>query len=213
MDRYFGLASLMVTLSAGSINSLAIAPSDTNYIYAASYGDIIKTTDGGNTWSDITGSLPVAQSALTWIAVSSYNPQIKIWVTFSGYQDTLKVFASKDGGNTWTNYSGTLPNIPVDCITYEAGSKDGLYIGTDFGVFLRDSTMNDWTTYNTDLPVDVIVNDIEVLPTISKIRAATYGRGIWETNVYDISTGIATTNSTEDNINVFPNPSTGLITA
>jgi photosystem II stability/assembly factor-like uncharacterized protein len=191
------------------INSLVIAPSDTNYIYAASYGNIISTIDNGNTWTDITGSLPISQSAISGITVSSYDPK-KIWVTFSDYQDTLKVFASKDGGNTWTNYSGTLPNIPVDCITYQPNSKDVLYIGTDFGVFLRDSTMSDWTSYNTGLP-NVIVNQLEIVPSDSQLRAATYGRGMWETGLYNWVSGTATIN-TEDNINIFPNPSNGLYT-
>ncbi len=209
-NSWTDISGSKISLSGGFINALVIAPSDTNYIYAATYSDIMRTTDDGNTWTDITGSLPVFQSAIIGIAVSSYDPQ-KIWVTFSGYQDTIKVFASNDGGATWTNYSGTLPNIPVDCITYQPNSKDVLYIGTDFGVFLRDSTMSDWTAYNNGLP-NVTVNQLEIVPSDSQLRAATYGRGMWKTGLYDWTAGISTINAAGNNITVFPNPSSGLFT-
>jgi len=202
-----GLSSLNNT--GDEITSMAISVTDTNYIYAGFYGDLISTTDGGNTWTDITGTLPVNQNALTWIAVSSYDPQ-KIWVTFSGYTDGSKIFESKDGGNTWINYSGSLPNIPANCVAYQPKSKDVLYVGTDLGVFVRDSTMSDWELYNTGLP-NVIINQLEVVPLAGQLRAATYGRGIWETGLYDWTSGIAPVSS-EDDISVYPNPSNGLFT-
>ena len=70
-------------------------------------------------------------------------------------------FSSVDGGSTWSNVSGTLPNIPVNCIVYQNGSNDALYIGTDFGVYYRDATLTDWVPHGNDLP-NVIVSDMEI---------------------------------------------------
>lgn len=171
----------------GAIYSLEVSLSAPNTLYAATFGNIIHTTNG-TTWNDITGTLPVNQAAITGIAISSNDPN-EAWVTFSGYASGQKVFKTSNGGSSWTNVSGTLPNIPVNCIEYQDNTNDIVYIGTDFGVFWKDSTMNDWLPYNTNLP-NVIIDELEIYYPTSKLRAATYGRGLWETDL-QVSTLLA----------------------
>ncbi|MEP7128451.1 MAG: T9SS type A sorting domain-containing protein, partial [Chitinophagales bacterium] len=83
-----------------------------------------------------------------------------------------------------------LPNIPVSCIAYQRNANDMLYAGTDFGVFYRNNNMSDWEPFNDGLP-NVIVTQLDVLYSFNKLRAATYGRGIWET---DLAVSAVTTN-------------------
>ena len=106
----------------------------------------------------------------------------KVWMTCSGYDEGEKVFSSIDGGSTWTNISGSLPNVPVKCITYQPGSSDVLYIGTPVGVFYRSSTMSDWSYFGNGLP-NVPIDDLQV-HNDGHLYAGTYGRGIWRTEVF-----------------------------
>lgn len=161
--------------------SLKLCESNPNYIYTASVSHIYKTTNHGVSWTEITAGLPVSSAAITMIAVKDINPD-EVWVTFSGYSSGNKVYYTNNGGVTWINVSGTLPNIPVNCIVYQNNSNDIVYAGTDFGVFYTDNTLNDWVAYNTGLP-NVIVDELEIQYTISKLRAATYGRGVWESDL------------------------------
>lgn len=163
---------------SGTLIALAVSQSDPDVLYTASLDQIFTTTNGGNSWTDITAGLPVADAAITYIAISNSNPQ-QVWVTFSGYTTAEKVYESADGGQSWNNFSGTLPNIPVNCIVYQNLSADALYIGTDFGVFYRDLSLNDWVPYSTGLP-NVVVDELEIQYPAGKIRAATFGRGLWE---------------------------------
>ncbi|MEO8085187.1 MAG: T9SS type A sorting domain-containing protein [Bacteroidota bacterium] len=165
----------------GNIYALAMTEANNSVIYAATLDKINRTVNTGASWTNITPGLPVATVGMTYITVSNTD-QNKLWVSFSGYSSGNKVFYSSDGGNSWTNYSGTLPNIPVNCITYQKNSQDAVYIGTDFGIFYRDATMSDWIPYNTGLP-NVIVYELEINYSIQKIRAATYGRSIWESDL------------------------------
>ncbi|MFM6926634.1 MAG: T9SS type A sorting domain-containing protein, partial [Ferruginibacter sp.] len=180
-----GLQGSYVNISAAwldAIYALDISKSDTNYVYAASRDSMIRSVNGGATWSYITAGLPVASAAITDIIVSSSDRR-KIYVTFSGYSANNKVFMSLDSGANWINYSGaSLPNVPVNCITYVAGSNDEVYIGTDFGVFYRNAALSDWVSYNTGLP-NVVVNDLEIFYPTRKLRAGTYGRGVWEVDL------------------------------
>ncbi|MBN2764134.1 MAG: T9SS type A sorting domain-containing protein [Bacteroidales bacterium] len=170
----------------GKIKSLAIAPGNDQYIYAASNDVIIRSTDGGNTWTNITLGLPT--SAITAIAVSPYNPR-HIWVTFSSYTANAKAFYSGNGGDDWENYSTGLPNVPVNCLVYQKNSHGALYAGTDIGVYYRDEQLSQWTDYSGNLP-NVIVNDLEIDYASSLLKAATYGRGIWQTSLNPVNQDI-----------------------
>lgn len=162
------------------LRNLAISPSDGyTHFYAGTYSQIFATTNSGANWTDVTAGLP--NSAMSSITVHPTNP-LKVWVTFSGIQIGEKVYMTENGGTTWTNISGNLPNIPVNCLVYQNGSADGIYIGTDAGVYYTDSLLAGWQYYSTGLP-NVIVNDLEINYTIGKIRAGTYGRGLWESPI------------------------------
>jgi hypothetical protein len=78
----------------------------------------------------------------------------------------------------------------------------------DVGVYYRDNTMNDWAPFMTNLP-NVEVSEFEFYLPSNKIRAATYGRGIWESVIPPVTGN----NSGNDNIPVsfalfqnYPNP-------
>ncbi|MFH1320502.1 MAG: T9SS type A sorting domain-containing protein [Bacteroidota bacterium] len=163
-----------------SLRSLAVAPSNPGYLYAATYDTLYKTTDGGASWTFINDGLP--SNAITYIAVNPTDPE-NIWVTLSGFSNGEKVYRTDDAGASWTNISGNLPNLPVNCIVYKEGSDDGIYVGTDVGIYYKDNTLTNWQPFMNNLP-NVIVNELEIHYGSGKIRAATYGRGIWESDLY-----------------------------
>jgi hypothetical protein len=165
---------------SGSINALAVAPSNNNYIYASKGGQLWRSTDGTNFTS--VGGMP--GNYITYIAVHPTNPNT-VWLTFSGYDNGVKVYQSTNGGTNWTNISGALPNIPANCITYQVGSNDGVYVGTDAGVYYRDNTIGTWTPYMNGLP-NVVVSELEIHYATGTIRAATYGRGLWSAPLYTL---------------------------
>lgn len=164
-------------ITSGKILSLAYAPSNTNTIYAASAYEIFRTTDGGANW-DLVATFT---TKITYIAVDPVNSQ-RLWTTQSGYVDGDKVWYSANGGDNWTNVSGTLPNLPVNCIVYENGTNDRLYVGTDVGVYYKDNSMSDWELFNNGLP-NVVVNELEISYNDNKLWAATFGRGLWQTEL------------------------------
>lgn len=189
------------------IEYLTVAPSNSNYIYVANDEYLYYTHDGGTTWQNSTSGLPSGGfNGIVFITVSNTNPN-KVWLTYNGYDAGNKVFASIDGGATWTNYTGTLPNIPCNTIVYQPNSAtDELYVGTDFGVYYRNNNMSDWTPFQTNLP-NVIISELEIVTNLNTIRAATYGRGVWESPLNNpIDVGIIEADGIKNNISIYPNP-------
>lgn len=159
------------------IYCMAISPSNPQIMYISVYGKLYRTFTGGGTWQSI-GDF---KEYITGIAINPTNPD-QMWVTLSGFSPTDKVLYWD--GTKWENISTGLPNIPVNCITYQKNSQNRIYIGTDVGVFTRDDGTKKWDLFNTGMP-NVIVNDLQIHYGSGKLRAATYGRGLWETKVVD----------------------------
>jgi photosystem II stability/assembly factor-like uncharacterized protein len=157
---------------------LKVAQSSPKVIYAGNGKRLYITKDDGATWTEITAGLPVAANYLTYVAINDNDPKIA-YVTFSGYNAGQKVYKTTNSGTTWVNISGSLPNIPANCIAYEKNIKNALYVGTDAGVYYIKDGLADWVPYKTGLP-NVIVDELEIHYGTKKIRAATYGRGLWQ---------------------------------
>jgi photosystem II stability/assembly factor-like uncharacterized protein len=170
----------------GVFRYISIAPGNDRYLYAAGYHTLVKSDDGGSAWTDITGGLP--DKSITGIAVSPDDPN-KLWIVFASYDTNSQVYFSEDGGQSWINYSEGLPALPVNCIVTQKGSHGGLYAGTDIGVYYRDEQLSEWIDYSGNLP-NVVVNDLEIDYTTSMLKAATYGRGIWQAPVVAVDQDI-----------------------
>ena len=199
-----GLGTGSVYFSTGAI-TLAVAPSNPNIIYAGDYSHIIRTIDGGTTWTTVSAGLP--GGAKVGLAVD-YNNPMKVYVTISGYVAGSKVFRTTTGGAPWTNISSGLPNLPANCVAVDSSQPGGLFVGTDMGVYYRDSADTVFTLYNTGLP-NVIVDDLDINYTSYKVKAATYGRGVWECKLKkDPPNSIKEAADVALDIKLFPNPTT-----
>lgn len=134
------------------------------------------------------------------IAIDPANPKT-VYVALGGYSvrwippGTLHdqnqnvgaghVFKSTDAGETFTDISGNLPDVPATSIALRGKQ---LIVGTDVGVFATD--VKGGTTYvplGTGLPV-VPISTLQMHPSdCNQLVAATYGRGIY---TFRFATGI-----------------------
>ncbi|HYJ07338.1 MAG TPA: hypothetical protein VEX43_19570 [Chthoniobacterales bacterium] len=84
----------------------------------ASLPYVLKTSDGGATWTSIVGDLPEAP----------VNDIVLVGSTLYVGTD-VGVFRSADGGSTWLTAGEDLPNVPVTDLEYRAASNS-LYAAT-----------------------------------------------------------------------------------
>ncbi len=122
---------------------------------------------------------------ITGIAVDPLDGN-RVWVTFSGYSKALKVWYSEDAGDTWTSWDDSTNslaglNLPINNIVYQRGTNDRLYIATDAGIYVREGT-GSWLRYGEDFP-NVRVTELKINYCVGKLRAATFGRGLWEADL------------------------------
>ncbi|HJW28985.1 MAG TPA: hypothetical protein VJ508_07000, partial [Saprospiraceae bacterium] len=182
-------------LNKGAAGSWAMTscPSNNTRFYAAgrsnyepgSGGRIYFSSTTGDTWSDKTFSTGFPDTS-TWTRISDVTVRPAnssyVYASFGGFSDGVKVVVSANTGDSWTNISDNLPNVPVNCLAID--NSNGIYAGTDIGVFYRGATMPHWMLFSNGLP-NTPVTDLVIFDngTTKKIRASTYGRGIWESNL------------------------------
>jgi len=214
---YFGTNKIYKSTDAGnswtSISStvssnlvkIEVSKTDSNTIYAITSNEVFKTIDGGTNWISINSNLPA--SYINDIEISSTNANI-VWVTLANYTNTKKVFRTNDGGTTWINVSYNIPNIWMNCLVQQEGTNNGIYLGTEMGVYYIDDSMNNWVDFNNGLP-NVIVTEMEIQYNSGKLIAGTYGRGLWKSDLYT-GTGIFNNYSNTDRLEIYPNPNNGV---
>ena len=157
--------------------------------YAIHRSFAYRSLDAGLTWSRIFTNTD--GSNLTSIE-PFFNASNECLITRGGFDDGAKVY-HVDASNNVTELNGIFPAgvdaVPVNIIKSDPVGPNVLYIGTDIGVFVTNilnffdgNPANDtWTLFHDLLP-NVIVNDLHIYPGQELIRAATFGRGIWESS-------------------------------
>ncbi len=105
--------------------------------------------------------------------VVTYGAFSRRWVAGGGVGH---VFESTDGGTTWADISGNLPDAPTNSAVYW---NHNLVVGTDVGVFLTVAGHpGEWRQVGQALP-NASTNQLTVTPDGTAMIAATHGRGMW----------------------------------
>ena len=172
---------------SSTIRDLAIAPSNSDVLYVARNGSekFLRTLDAmavSPSWVDLTGNLP-SNTTPSDIAIDPTDPT-QVLIALGS-----RVYRSNDGGGSWTDFSGTLPNITVNALVFDPNSPvKAMYLGNDAGVFYRDNTLSDWEPYSTGLPA-LEVTELEIFTDPNgcdqQLVASTYGQGTWKSDMKD----------------------------
>lgn len=141
-------------------------------------------TNYGGSWHRIASPV-LPNRYIAGLTVDPGNPA-HVYAIFNGYSRRWipggglgTVFESTDGGSTWHNLTGNLPDAPGDGLAL-VGNR--LVLGTDVGLFVADRTRPRRWARVDGLP-NVVVDNVRALPGASAAVAATHGRGIWRVDL------------------------------
>ena len=170
-------------------------------LYTPSGGHVWITTsasDGPATFSDVTsngpqGSINPNQFPVSSVATdpsdASGNTAYVAVMGFTG--GTGHVWKTTNAGATWTDFTGNLPDSPVNAVLVYPPMSE-VFVATDVGVFGSSTSAPSWTELGPDpgtnrpgfLP-NVAVTALVVFNRGGQqlLRASTYGRGIWQFNL------------------------------
>lgn len=166
-------------LAYGTITSISVSAVDTNYIYVGTDNGLVwNTTDGGASWQQVSATLPNR-----WVTRVTACPANRhtAYASLSGYrfdEYLPHAFKTVDGGQSWIDISGGLPEVPVNDIIVNPDAPEELFLANDIGVFVSYNAGNTWTDISQGLP-PVVVSDLTLHEPSQELYAATYGRSMY----------------------------------
>ena len=207
-DRGNSWTQISGNIATYDILRIATTLADSNTIYTVDDGSekITFTHNMGTSWTPITA--PYSGGVISDILVDPRD-KTHIWTTFSGY-GSPKVAEWHNGSTTtgtWNFFNTGLPDVPINCIAMDYLSRD-MYVGTDIGVFYRDSSSTTWQPYFTGMP-SVRVNDLQINYETNELWAATFGRSLWKTKKHTTTLGVSIVPFEPEALGIAPNPSHG----
>jgi photosystem II stability/assembly factor-like uncharacterized protein len=186
-DTGAGHSVTALTVSGDTIYAGWCAPGTgcnpaTSSTTGAGFSSGIETNVGG-TWHHAAGSgLPNRYVSAVVVDPADAEGD-HVYAAFGGFSrrwiDSAgvgHVFESNDGGESWTDISGDLPDAPArDLVLTTTGD---LVLATDVGVFTTGPSGGPWSQLGTGLP-HAVIDDLSFYPDGETILAATHGRGLW----------------------------------
>ncbi|MEO8168193.1 MAG: T9SS type A sorting domain-containing protein, partial [bacterium] len=171
----------------GTISTIDAATTDSNVVYVGTDdGKVQVTTNGGTSWNDVTGSLPVRYVTRVTVDPDSANV---CYLTISGYLEYVyqaHIYRTTNYGQTWTAIGGNLPNIPLNDVIVDAAARPRLYVASDAGVLYSTNYGTTWQVLGSGLPT-VPVHDLTLHSPTRKLVAFTHGRSAWSLDVTTIT--------------------------
>jgi hypothetical protein len=139
-------------------------------------------TNYGGTWHQV-NMTGLPNRYIAGVTVDPKNPA-HAYAIFNGYSRRWipgggvgHVFETTNGGKSWTDVSGNLPDVASDALVLK---HHQLALATDQGVFTAHAGQGiatTWSRLGSGLP-NAAVDDLTAGPN-GYIYAATHGRGVW----------------------------------
>jgi photosystem II stability/assembly factor-like uncharacterized protein len=135
----------------------------------------------------------------------------------NGVGDPLrKIYVTFNQGQTWTNITNNIPNVPLCDLVAHPTDDNKLYLGSEMGCFRSTNAGATWHRWNNGMPNANIVTELawdDDLETTGKfwVVAGSYGRGIWRRDIagddpVDVAEMPVNTKDGLELGRIFPNP-------
>ena len=119
-----GVSFTQILNSNGRIISIEAHNTSLNTIWVVNSSEVLKSTDGGLTFSNITNNLPSESKRV--IKHQPYSENNSLYLGTS-----LGVYYLDDLSETWSSFSGSLPNVAVTDL--EINTEDSIITASTYG--------------------------------------------------------------------------------
>ncbi|MCB0549471.1 MAG: hypothetical protein KDD19_17990 [Phaeodactylibacter sp.] len=173
------------------ILTIAVSPYDNDIIFVGTSpllgpsSKVYRSINSGQSWQAMDG-LP---DRVPMDIVFHPEDENTLFVAFSGF-GAPHLFKTEDGGESWSASDDGLPDLPTNAIAIDPEQPSDMYVGNDLGVYASFDAGQSWEPYSTGVAEAVMVYDLAISHSARKLRAATHGLGVYQTDLREIvSTG------------------------
>jgi photosystem II stability/assembly factor-like uncharacterized protein len=205
----FTTSAPITNVEISAVAQSKVNPNNMILISRDSPANVYRSSDEGYTWTDITANGNFADASLMNVRAAPLDGQT--FYLLRGSYSTGQVLKSTNFGNSWTDISSDLPKIPADDIFVDPDNGGTIYLGNDFGVYRTTNSGGNWTRLNNGFPfIPVIEFSYFNYNGTRLLRAATYGKGVFELDLSH-SESLNENHSDTAGILAWPNPVSNLL--
>lgn len=128
----------------------------------------------------------------------------KVYAVCGGFGSN-HIWRTTNGGTTWTSIDNGIPDVPANSILIDPLEPTHLYLANDIGVWFSNNDGTSWEFLSAGGPQAMLAMHLSISAD-RKLRVATHGLGIWQTDMVFEPVGTANINDNDVNISIFPNP-------
>lgn len=200
-------------LSGEQITWMKVSPhttASTTLFVGTNLGRIFKVTNA-NSATAYSSTVLTAPATGTISDIEFGKNENEIIVTLSNYNLT-SVFYSTNGGTSWQNKEGNLPDMPVRTVLQNPDDENEVIIGTEMGVWGTTNflaTTPTWASFTGDIG-NVRITNLDYRPATRTVLVSTYGRGAWTNQNTVVTLSTNEVKSKKDEVRIYPNPSKGI---
>jgi photosystem II stability/assembly factor-like uncharacterized protein len=194
--------SKKTNLQYATIYAFAESPKKPGIYWAGTDdGNLQVSSNFGQTWTNVTANFYDSNGKIKlgvkgavipydrWVVrvlPSRYDANT-CYVAYSGYrthnEDRTYLYVTRDLGKTWEDISGGMNN-PVNDIEEDPDNSNILYLATDYGLYVTFDQGKHWMRMSSSQVPDVVISDLAIQPRDRQLIIATYGRGIYITDIF-----------------------------
>jgi hypothetical protein len=179
----------MTGLNNGKVSAVKVSPYTNHTVYFAGQGSgisstLLKATNANATpsFTSIRGNLPTTGSAYI-SSIELGTSEQNIIVCYSNY-GVSNVWVTNDGGTSWTDIDGNLPDMPVRWAMFYPGDNTKAIIATETGVWQTSLINGSSTVWNPEPTFPNTRTDmLQYRASDGLLAAATHGRGMFTANI------------------------------
>lgn len=196
-----------------SVSKIAVSPYTTTsstVFVGTSSGRLFKVTNAN---TDNSTSVEITTPFVGSVSDIEFGAnENEILVTIPNYGPQVnKVYYTTDGGQTWENKFGNLPDMPIRCAFINPENSNEVLLGTELGVWGTTDFLSanpTWSQYSNGIG-NVRITNLDYRPATQTLLASTYGRGVFTSATTDILSTENIQSKLSQIERVYPNPSRG----
>jgi len=170
-----------------SLTALAESPLEADRLWTGSDDGLVHTSaDGGDSWSRVTPPSLPERAFINMIVASQHDADGAFVVADNHKTGDYRplVFATDDGGRSWRDISGDLPDAVIAWSIAQDDVEAGLlFLAAENGVYVTLDGGSRWHRLEAGVPT-ISFRDLKLQRRDDDLVAASFGRGVYVLDDY-----------------------------
>jgi len=164
---------------------IKVSPYINTNVFITGGNQIIKISNADGASPTTSTAIPVTGLAGSISCLEFGVDEMHMLVTSANY-GVISVWETSNGGTTWSNKEGNLPNMPIWWALYNPNNRKEVLLATELGVWSTDDisvSAPNWQATNTGF-ANVKVTQLATRSSDNLVIASTYGRGLFSSTLF-----------------------------